>query len=399
RPLSDAEKTELRTLFDAGTKEKDFATGVEWFLAGVLQSPDFLYQFARPLPKETVGQVQPLTGHELASRLAFFIWDSPPDDALIEAATRDELSNPTMLTATVGRLLQDARAQRGVLGFYSGWLKVSGFGEVARDDAAFNTDVVSALRTSLLMSATELHKNNDANVAQLFSGQSYYLNGVLKRFYGLGGAAGDPFALTAMPNQDRHGIVTHPGLMALLARPAETNPISRGLFVRHALLCQEIPSPPAGLEIPQLPEIAPGLSTRDRLVQHTKLPICASCHSMIDPPGYALEGFDQVGRFRTQEGGKPVDTSGVMTMAGDLEGAFGKGAEVLARLRHSRAIRECFAQQYFQHAAARHIEPQDACTMQALQDRFVKSGDLRDLISAIALSDSFRFRLSEGAPQ
>jgi hypothetical protein len=187
--------------------------------------------------------------------------------------------------------------------------------------------------------------------------------------------------------------------MALLARPAETNPIARGLFVRHALLCQEIPSPPADLAIPQLPAIAPNLSTRDRLTQHTKSPICAGCHSMIDPPGFALEGFDPVGRFRIQEGGKPVDSSGTMTVAGDLEGAFSKGAEVLGRLRDSRIIRECFAQQYFQYAAARHIEPEDACTMQALQKGFVATGDLRGLVTTIALSDAFRFRRSEGASQ
>lgn len=397
RPLTAAEKTELGALFDAGVKEKDFATGVEWFLTGLLQSPDFLYQVARPQASEVAGQVRPLAAHELASRLAYFIWDSPPDDALFEAATQNALSDPAMLATTVDRLLQDPRARRGLAGFYGSWLRLAAFNEAARDDAAFTTEVVAALRTSLLMSATELYSGSSPNITGLFSGQSYYLNGALKRFYGKGGAAADPFAMTELPGEDRYGVLTHPALMALLARPAESNPISRGLFVRHVLFCQEIPPPPSTIVIPQLAPIAPNLSTRDRLAQHTKEALCATCHSLIDPPGFALEGFDQVGRFRAMEGGKPVDTSGMMADAGDLEGRFAKGADFLGRLRDSRLIRECFAQQYFEYAASRHGAPEDACTLDGLKSRFVPSGDLRGLVSAIALSDGFRFRKSEGA--
>src|SRR4029078_1062619 len=123
----------------------------------------------------------------------------------------------------------------------------------------------------------------------------YYLDGPLRAFYGLAGdQTATALTATDMPNEGRAGTLPHPGLMALLARPGETNPISRGLFVRRTVLCQDLPPPPAGVTIPQLPGVSTNVSTRDPLAGHTSAALCAPCHNMIDPPGFALEGFDQV---------------------------------------------------------------------------------------------------------
>jgi len=306
-PLAAAERQELQTLFDAGVQEKDFATGVEWFLSGVLESPDFLYQLPKLQAGEQPGQLVAIPPYELASRLSYFIWDSMPDDALYAAASTSELADAARLGSQLDRMLKDPRFLRGVTGFYRSWLNLGGFREVARDDAAFTTDVVSALQTSLLMSATQLYQGSTpANVAGLFTGSTYYLNGALRSFYGLPGSDA-AFTAADMASDERRGILAHPGLMALLARPDQSNPISRGLYLRRVIMCQDLPPPPAGIDIPPLPPVAPGLSTRDRLDQHTKAPLCASCHDMIDPPGFALENFDQVGRHRTQDSGKATD--------------------------------------------------------------------------------------------
>jgi hypothetical protein len=397
-PLSATQRAALQTLFDAGVKEKDFTTGLEWFLAGLLQAPDFLYQFAKPQSGEAAGQVRALSPYELASRLAYFVWDSPPDDALYAVAAASKLGDAAAVRAQVARMVQDPRFARGVTGFYGSWLRTGSFADVARDDQAFTTDVVAALQTSLLMSATQLYApGRTANIAGLFTGHSYYLNGPLRKFYGLPGNTADAaFTAADFPAEDRVGIVTHPGLAALLARPNETNPISRGLFLRKTLMCQELPPPPPGVPIPQLPPVSATQSTRDRLEQHASDPLCASCHGMIDPPGYALENFDQVGRHRTSDGGKPVDTSGTMTMGGDLTGPFASGGELLGRLAQSPDIRGCFAQKYFEYAASHTIAAQDQCSLEQLKKTFVPSGDLRELVTAIATSDSFRLRLSEG---
>jgi hypothetical protein len=304
-----------------------------------------------------------------------------------------------MLSGEVARLMRDARFSRGVTAFYTSWLKLSGFGEVARDASGFTTAVVTSLERSLLATATMLYSSDAPNISNLFSGQSYYLDGGLRAFYGLPGDHASPsLTATEMPNEGRAGILTHPGLMALLARPGETNPISRGLFIRRTVMCQDLPPPPANLVIPQLPPVSATVSTRERLDRHAAVQQCAVCHDVIDPPGYAFEGFDQVGRRRTMDGGKPVDTSGTMKNAGDLAGAFANGGELLARFAESELVRGCFARKYFEFASEHLAGVDDACAIDAIGKSFTATGDLKGLIAAIATSPGFRLRRSEGGP-
>jgi hypothetical protein len=401
RPLSTVERQQLTALFDAGVMEKDFATGVEWLLAGVLQAPDFLYLFARPAAGEQAGAVRPVTGYELASRLSYFVWDSMPDDQLFAAAGMPGgLADAAGVERQITRMIADQpRFLRGIGSFYSHWLAIDGFGELARDDKAFTTELVQALGKSLLMSATELYRGPAPSIAGLFSGQTYHLDGTLRAFYGKG-AGGPEFVATELAGEQRHGILTHPALMAQLARPQKTHPINRGLFVRGKLLCQEL-HPPQG-DIPQLPE-APvmGVTTREEVAQHSSNPACAACHTLLDPPGFALESFDQLGRRRDSENGKPLDTSGTMVNGGDLDGAFARGDELLSRFATSQTVRGCFAQEYFQFAmtgdAVRPVADGDRCALDRVSTRFAGSGDLAGLVATIAGSDAFRFRLSEGA--
>jgi hypothetical protein len=143
----------------------------------------------------------------------------------------------------------------------------------------------------------------------------------------------------------------------------------------------------------------PGLSTRDRLDSHASVALCASCHTQIDPPGYAFENFDQVGRHRTMDSGKAVDTSVDLTHGGDLEGKYPNGGAFLEKLATSDDIKHCFAQKYFEYAMARAVADQDQCSIDAVGKEFAPSGDLKGVVASIARSDSFRLRLSEGAPQ
>src|SRR4051794_1076810 len=145
--LSATERQQLTTLFDAGMNGKDFTTGVEWFLTGVLQAPDFLYQSSRPAPGEQAGTTRAISGDEMASRLSYFVWDSMPDDALLAAAsTPSGLADTASVQQQLTRMLQDQpRLLRGVTSFYSNWLALDGFGELARDDKAFTTAVAEAL--------------------------------------------------------------------------------------------------------------------------------------------------------------------------------------------------------------------------------------------------------------
>ncbi len=395
-PLSATERSELVALFDAGVKEKDFATGVDWLLTGLLQSPDFLYQLAKPQSGEVAGQVVALGAHELASRLAFFVWDSSPDDALLAAAAAGKLADAQQLGGEIQRLFADARFERGASSFYANWLGLEGFKEVARDDAALTTELLGLLQRSLSMSATELYRAAAPNISSLLSGQQYYLNDQLRSFYGLPTGAGAELTLTELPNQGRHGILTHPGLMTLLARPNASDPIARGLFVQRTLLCRDIPPPPQGVTIPPLAPVAPGSSTRVRLEQHTTQALCKGCHDQIDPPGFALESYDAVGRYRTEDAGLPVDSSGNMASDIDIDGAFATGGQLLDRVAQSADVKRCFAQHYLTHAVARELATEDACSLAHVAGDFAESGDLKQLIVAVAQSDAFRLRKSEG---
>jgi hypothetical protein len=400
-PLSATERTQLQALLDAGTKDKDFTTGVEWLLTGALQSPDFLYQFAKPAAQESAGSIHPLVGYEMASRLAYFVWDSTPDETLFAAAAKPNgLADRASVEAEITRMLNDQpRFLRGVNSYYDKWLETEGFNELARDDKAFTTELVGALGASLMMSATKLYADAAPNISSLLSGQSYFLNGPLRAFYGKGTGGAD-FAPVDFAGEGRTGLMTHPALLAQLARPQKTHPINRGLFVRGKLLCQELVQPP-GVMIPALPE-APtmGVTTREEVVDHSTKPECSVCHRLLDPPGLALENFDQVGRHRDTENGRPVDTSGKMVESGDLDGDFAKGEDFLKRLSGSATVKGCFAQQYFQFALAgdlaRPVADEDRCALDNVRKEFTASGDLKKLVVAIASSDSFRLRKSEG---
>jgi hypothetical protein len=399
RPLSEPERAELTTLFDAGTAAKDFATGVDWFLTGLLQAPDVMYEVTKPAAAEQPGQVVPLAPTEYATRLAYFIWDGPPDAGLLAAAEGGGLGDAAGRSAQISRMLSDPRFMRGVTQFYAKWLHASGFRELARDDEEFTEEVVAALETSLLMSATSIYSSPAPNVASLFSGDTYFLDETLRSYYDMPGA-GAGFTATSMAGQGRRGILTHPGLMALLARPEESNPISRGLYVLREILCVDVSPPPQDIEVPDLPAVQEGVSTRQRLEMHTADPVCAGCHSMIDPAGFAFEAFDEVGRFRTMDSGIPVDTSGTFELGLDVDGAYAKGDDFLARVADSQSVRACFAGHYLDFALSRPLpDPADACSLRAVRERFAASGDLRELIVTIASSDSFVMRLAEGLSQ
>ena len=395
RPLTSDETAQMKALFDAGIKNKDFATGVNWYLTGLLQSPDFLYQIVRPSPNEVAGQVQPLGPYEYATRLSYFIWNSTPDDTLMAAAGSNDLADGAKLQAQLDRMIADSRFTRGITAFYARWLNLAAFAELARDDAGFDLSMAQSLSTSLLMSATQLYASGTPTISSLFSGQSYYMNDTLRGYYGVSGT-GTAFSPVTMNGQSRRGILTHPALMALLARPAESNPISRGLFIYRNLLCGQI-SPPTNFVIPPLAPIQPGLSTRDRLQEHVSSPVCASCHTIFDPPGFALENFDEVGRYRTMDQGKSVDTSGTMAVGKDVDGPFTTGDQLLAKIASSNDVRACFAQQYLKFALTRtDMAREDACSVEALGTAFAPSGDLKQLVAMVAKSDAFHLRTTEG---
>jgi hypothetical protein len=388
RPLSDAEERALMAVYEAGLGEGSEDVAREWLLGALLQAPDFLYRLAAEAPEE-----QRLSDSELASRLSYFLWDSMPDRRLHEAAAAGRLSDAGERLAEVERMLAHPKATRAVEAFYRAWLDLSRFRELSRDDPDFTSEVIASLEKSLLAGLFELYAQPSPDVSDLLSGSTYYLDDVLASFYGQP-AVGEGFRPVDLSSEGRHGIVNHPALLSIAARPGESDPIGRGVFMLRNLFCREL-TPPETLEIPPLPPVEEGVSVRERLAQHTALEACRSCHALIDPLGLSLESFDEVGRFRSEVDGEPVDSSGEIALGSDLDGTFGVGSQLFARLGESDDVRACFAQKFFVYGVAREATAEDACALEQIQAQFVASGDLRQLIVDIVESDAFLRRGEE----
>lgn len=393
RPISDDMRADLRGLFDAGRAAGDFTKGIKWVVEGLLQSPDFLYHLVVPGVSTKPGDVVGLSDFEVADRLAYFLWNSLPDEELSSAAARGQLRTADQLSAQVKRMRGDARSARTRADFYTSLLNLDLVGALTRDEAAYTPELAQALGKSALKGIDQVY-DGDGKSETLLASSSVFVDAAMAKLYGAGGASpsGSDFASATFDKSERHGLLTHPALMAIIAEHDTSDPIHRGTFVYTRMLCQVIPSPPDG--VPALPELADNLTTRQRLEQHRKAPQCAACHQLFDPIGLAFENYDSLGRYRAEEHGTKVDSSGeVRQMDLDIAGGFATGAELMDRLAKSQSVRSCMAQQWYEYASRRESDATDKCGLDTIKARFMASGDLNDLIASIAVSDNFRNRL------
>jgi hypothetical protein len=206
-----------------------------------------------------------------------------------------------------------------------------------------------------------------------------------------GSATGTDMRPATYGKKERFGLLTHPALMATIAEHDTSDPIHRGTFVYTKILCQSIPSPPDA--VPALPTLSPGLTTRQRLEEHRSAPACSGCHAAFDPIGLAFENFDSLGRYRADERGAKVDSSGEIKQSDiDVSGPFADGFELFEKMAKSKTVRGCFAQQWYEYATRRETKDADKCGLDAVRTRFLATGDLNDLLGSIALADNFRNR-------
>jgi hypothetical protein len=379
----------LRKLFDAGAATGGFATGVEWLVDGILQSPDFLYQLA-PRAAGKAGTVVALEDYTFASRLAFFLWNSPPDAELLAAAGNGGLRTPAGITAQVRRMTGDGKTARMREDYYASWLKLGDLAEISRDAREFTPALSADLRRSVLQAIHDLYQNG-AKVETLWESPTLFANDALAKVYALPATPGVDLKPVAANPEQRRGILTHPALLTLLANPDSSDPIKRGVFVEEEVLCQSIPDPIP--DIPDLPPLRAGLSTRGRLEAHRAQPACAACHALFDPIGMAFENFDPIGRYRTTDQMVPVDSSGEIKQGLDLDGKFANGMELLSKLSRSNTVRDCMVRRWFEYAVSRDLDAAETCAIEPLKTRFRSSGDLLDLLTSIAENEAFRSQL------
>ncbi len=317
RPLDPSDLSSLMAFFDQGAAEGGFENGIRLAIQAMLASPHFLFRVERTPPDVAPGGVYRISDVDLASRLSFFLWGTPPDKPLIDLAVRRELSASATLEDQVRRMLADPRSKGLATRFASQWLRLQDLEKVHPDALTFpyfDQRLASAMRRE-----TELFFNhlvqNDRNVLELFTADYTFVNQRLARHYGIPGVTGEQFRRVTYPDDARRGLLGHGSILTLTSHADRTSPVLRGKWVMEVLLGTPPPPPPPNVPDLEATEDAKDgrfLTTRERMEQHRSNPVCHSCHQFMDPIGLALDNFDVTGRWRIKENGIPLDTRGTL---------------------------------------------------------------------------------------
>lgn len=392
RPLDEAEAVLFDRLFDA-TLPQGYAYAVELTLRAILQSPQFVYRVdaMRAATPET-GAIA-LGSYELAARLSYFLTNSTPDDTLLSAAASNRVTGDADLEQQARRLLETPRAREMAQDFMGQWLGIQRLEGAAREAADVPhgpTELVPDWKLSLNAFLGDA-VFGAGTLQALFTSNKVFVTPKLAPLYGMAAPAG---GMTESTAAERTGLLTQPGLMALLAHSDQSAPVLRGAFVRERLMCLVVDPPPPEVN-PTAPEVDPSATTRQRFAQHTESPSCAGCHTLIDGVGFTFERFDQFGRYRQTEHGLPVDESGEVLDSGDpiLDGVVSGVSELATRMAVSPVVRDCVATQWYRYAMGRVEDASDACSLDDAKARFAASqGNFRELLLGIVMSEAFRYR-------
>lgn len=393
RPLEAAETDallELATSSIAAGDDVDSATKLA--LRAMLISPSFLFRVERD-PDPTALTAHPLTDHELASRLSYFLWSSMPDEELLSLADNGELSDDDVLRDQVARMLADDKAHALLDNFAGQWLFIRALEDHQPDYAAF-PEFDEELRVSM-------RGETEAFVKELLFGQLpmnrmldadfSFINERLATHYGIDGVTGDALQRTSLAGVERRGLLTQASILMVTSYATRTSPVKRGKWVLEQLLCSAPPPPPPGVEGLMKEEVPTG-SIRERMEAHRANPVCASCHKAMDPIGFGFEHYDGIGRYRDTDNGFDIDPSGELPSGETFDGPI----ELSTLLTGDARLPRCIAQQLMTYALGRGTERYDADDIDAVTEKFIAGGYMMpDLIEQVVLSDAFRMRRGE----
>jgi len=387
RPLVDEERAVLiDRFFTEGTAPE---AAIKRVILVALKSPSFLFR--------EVGQARQ-EDLRTATRLSFALWDSLPDRALSEAAARGELNTPEHVAAQAQRMLDDPRTKAKLREFMLHWMKLDNDIELGKDAKLvpeFTPQAISDLRASLELFVDEVVWSEQSDFRELLRADYLMLNRPLAEIYApeyakaQGDRLGDQFVKVPC-GAGRSGVLTHPYLMATFAYHGSSSPIHRGLFLARNILGRAIKAPPEAIT-PIAPELHAGLTTRERVNLQTSPAFCQSCHSMINALGFGLENYDLIGRYRTEEKSKPIDSTGTYRdRVGKLVN-FNGSRELATFLVDSPEVQTAFVMQLFQHLAKQPPAAFGPDVLPQLRQRFVENEfSIRKLVVDIVRISALR---------
>ncbi|WP_161811782.1 DUF1592 domain-containing protein [Steroidobacter agaridevorans] len=388
RPLSEQKVAELvGNAHQAADSLDDFYGGLQVVLESMLINPQFLLIEDTTEPDPDRSGHRRLDNYGLASRLSFLLWNSIPDEELLDAAEKGELYTRRGRKREVERMLASPRLENGVRAFFDDMFGFDHFDSLSKDPQKYPSITGATLqdaREQTLRTVVDhlLHKN--ADYRDLFTTRSTFISRALGPVYQVGAAPGwSSYELPA--NSGRAGILTHVSFLTLHAHPARSSATLRGKALREVFLCQRVPPPPPNVDFSAVEDPDSSLKTaREKLEVHRTNPSCAGCHKITDPIGLTLENFDGAGQFRTTENGAQIDTSG------ELDGKPFKDAVGLGEaLRNSPALPTCLVKQVYSYATGGSINTRDPM-LEIFEQDFADSGyRVVDLLRDIAMSEAF----------
>lgn len=382
RPLSSAEAVRVRDDVTRWTTAVDFEGAVQLTLERLLQSPEVLY---RPEPAAD--------GFALASRLSFLLWESAPDDELLNEAAAGRLATPEQVRAQARRMLSDVKARRAMWNFHRQWL---GLERLMLDEHTVRTPEVDAAWTAASQQAAlaetqafvEHVMAEEGTLAALLTSRRAWLDAESARLYGV--TTLQPGQETVLDGDQRSGVLTRVAFLASTSHRGATSPPIRGNALSLKLLCRQPTPPPPGVDTtPPAKPTTGARTTRQLYVERTSPPTCAGCHFSLNALGFGFEHYDAAGKFRATEDGLPVDAT-MTASVGDVEGPLDGALELSARLARSRDVQTCATQMWIRHALGRAPVEAERPWMDALTTRFVASdGDVKGLLLDLVSSPTF----------
>jgi mono/diheme cytochrome c family protein len=403
RPVTTADVQTLMKFYEDGRRDgHTFEAGVQFALERMLVDPDFLLRVYRdPKPSALSSRPSPqtyrLSDLELASRLSFFLWSSIPDDQLLSLAEQRKLSDPVVLERQVKRMLADPRSTDALVNdFAAQWLNLRRVAEVVVDPERYpNYDLtlMSAFtqETELFVAST---LREDRSVLELLNADYTFVNERLARHYGIPGVYGSRFRRVSLTDTNqRGGLLAQGALLSTTSYPDRTSPVLRGKFLLNNIFGLQTTPPPPGVDT-NLTPVKPGAAPptiRERLAEHRTNPTCASCHSVIDPLGFALENFDVIGGWRTiDEAGKPVDAAGTTLSGAHVQGLSGLRALLLERREQ---FPRTLTEKLLGYALGRRAEYYDRPAVRSIvRDAEAQNFRWSSLIVGIVKSPAFQMR-------
>jgi Protein of unknown function (DUF1592)/Protein of unknown function (DUF1588)/Protein of unknown function (DUF1587)/Protein of unknown function (DUF1585)/Protein of unknown function (DUF1595)/Planctomycete cytochrome C len=401
RPLQEKEKAELlalyRTIRSKGAGHDEAFRGV---LARVLVSPAFLFRIEQAPPGKSPGSVN---DWELATRLSYFLWSSPPDAELRNLAAEGGLRDPKVLSPQVQRMLKDDRTRALAIEFGTQWIHVRGFDDLKEKNEKLFPEFDAGLRKALYEEAILFFQDlfqNDRAVTEILDADYTFLNETLAKHYGIPGVTGAEWRrVEGVRKYGRGGILGLGSVQARQSGASRTSPVLRGNWVVETLLGEKLPRPPAN--VPQLPEKegAGGLTMRQQVEKHARIPACAVCHVRIDPFGFALEKYDPIGRLRQKDlAGLPVDTKVKLRDGTAFEGIDGLRTYLMTKKKD--VVVRLFCRRLLGYALGRAVSLSDHALIEEMVAELKKNGGrISAVVQMIVRSPQFRMIRGRDYPE